>query len=247
MRTPLRISWAALPVASILLLGACSGGGSDGGVATLASEGESAAAGADTPASDAPTEEEILDWVECMRNEGLDIADPTVNEDGNLVLGGGPRGGIGGPRPAAGTTATTVAGDAQPPDREAFQGAVETCGQPPRAAGSFSGEDRQEFQDAALELAQCMRGEGIDVPDPDFSGAGPGGPPTGAAPADGGGATVVRRGPFGGLDMSDPAVQAAFDTCRDSLGDAFPAGPGGGPGGGGPGGGAAAVETGGED
>lgn len=230
MRTLLRSSWAALPVASILLLGACSGGGSDGGVATLASEGASAAAGADTAASDAPTEEEILDWVECMRNEGLDIADPTVNEDGNLVLGGGPRGGLGGPRPAAGSTATTVAGAAaQPPDREAFQGAVETCGQPPRAAGNFSGEDRQAFQDAALELAQCMRDEGLDVPDPDFSGAGPGGPPAGAAPADGGGATQVRRGPFGDLDMSDPVVQAAFDTCRDKLGDAFPAGPGGGP------------------
>lgn len=228
MRTPLRSVWAALPVASVLVLGACSGGGSDAGVATLAAEGASAAAAA-TASSDAPTEEEILDWVECMRDEGLDIPDPTVDEDGNLVLGGGPRGGLGGPGATAGTTATTVAGATpERPDREAFQAAVETCGQPPRAGGNFNEEDRQAFQDAALELAQCMRDEGVEVADPDFSGDGPGGPPTGGA-GDGGGGAGVRRGPFGGLDMSDPAAQAAFDTCRDTLGDAFPAAPGGGP------------------
>ena len=31
---------------------------------------------------------------------------------------------------------------------------------------------QQQFQDAALEFAQCMRKNGVDVPDPDFSGGG---------------------------------------------------------------------------
>ncbi len=176
--------------------------------------GESAAAVAD----DAPTEQEILDWVECMRGEGVDVADPTVDADGNLVLGRGPGGGAGRPGAAAGgpTGAQFVF--------SAFQKGIETCGQPPRAGGSFTDSDRQGFQDAALALAECMREAGIDFPDPDFSAIGPGG----GAAAGGTGGTGAPRGPFGDVDLSDPKVSAAMDTCRSTLGDAFPAGRGGG-------------------
>lgn len=214
-------------VSFLLFAGACSGGGGGDGVATLAAGTGDAASGASNSDTEAPSEEEILAWVECMRNEGLDIADPTVDDDGNLVLGGGPRG----PRTTSDTT-TDGSTDAQPPDQEGFQVAIEKCGQPPRTGGAFSEEDRQQFQDSALAMAQCLREQGLDVADPDFSGQGPGGGPPPAADNDAAsGDAPTQRGPFGGIDLEDPEVQTAFDTCREQLGDSFPTpGGGGGPG-----------------
>ncbi len=60
-----------------------------------------------------------------------------------------------------------------------------------------------------------MRDHGVDMPDPDFSGPGPG---------DG-------RGPFGDIDPGDPAFAAADEVCRDvfseaGLGDRPGRGPG---------------------
>ena len=194
------------------------GGGDSSGVASLAGSADQAAAS--TSADDgAATEEEVLAWVECMREQGVDIADPTVDADGNLVLGRGPRGG----GAAGGDTAGTS--ERPPIDRDAFSKAGETCGNPPQTGGGFSEEDRQATQDSMLAMAQCLRDEGLDVADPDFSSQGPGGapgPPNGA-----GGDADQPRGIFGGLDVNDAKVQAAFDTCRDELGTNFPGGPGG--------------------
>lgn len=220
----------AVAAVGVLALGACGGGGGDDdGVASLAGS-TAEAAGTRVVADDGEaTEEEILAWVECMREQGLDIPDPTVDADGNLRIGGGPRpGGAGG-----GTTATTAAGEAQPIDREAMQAATEECGRRPRTGGGFSEEDRQEMQDAALEFAQCLRDEGLDVADPDFSAQGPGGAPRGAGGAAGGGA--AGGGMFGGLDRDDPAAQAAFEKCQAASGGGFRGGAGRGPAAGGEG------------
>lgn len=205
-----------MAVAALLALGACRGGDDPAAVATLSgADGESAAAADEG----APTEEDVLAWVECMRGEGIDIADPSVDGEGDVVLGAGPRVVIGRPGVASGT------GDGdgpEPPDREEFEEAVEACGEPPRAGGALSEEDRRAFQDAALAMARCMREHGVDFPDPVFSEAGPGGPAdrTEEAPAPGG------TGPFGDIDMGDPKVQAAFESCRGDLGDALPGPPG---------------------
>jgi hypothetical protein len=72
--------------------------------------------------------------------------------------------------------------------------------------GNISEEDRQEMQDAFQEFAQCMRDNGVDVPDL----ASGGGPPAG-----------------GQIDQDDPDVQAASKQCQDKLPQ------GGAPGGGG--------------
>lgn len=202
----------------VLALAATACGGEDAaaaddGVATLVS-GEDAAATADT-ADDAGedeevTEEELLAWVECMRGEGVEIDDPTVDADGNLTLA--PAGG--GARPAAG------AGEGGGFDREAQQAATEACGQPPLQRGGFefSDEDLTAMQDAQLAFAQCMRDLGHDVADPSFD-EGPG----------------AGRGLFGDLDMQDPAVQADLETCQTGAfgedGPQFGGGRGAGPGG----------------
>ena len=54
-------------------------------------------------------------------------------------------------------------------------------------------------EDAFLVFAQCLRDEGLDVSDPDFSsGRGPGG--------------FLR-----GIDREDPAVEAALEACRPLI------------------------------
>jgi hypothetical protein len=55
-----------------------------------------------------------------------------------------------------------------------------------------------ELEDAGLDFARCMRGRGIDVPDPQ-PGAGDSG--QGGAP--------------GGLDLDDPRAQEAMEACSE--------------------------------
>jgi hypothetical protein len=155
----------------------------------------------------------------------LDALTGTINyqydANGNLTLrpqggfrGGGADGATGGTGATSGTPPSTI-------DRTAFQKARDACGQPPQGAfGGFNRQNSQEFQDAALKFAKCMRSKGIDVPDPDFSGT--------DTPGAGGPNANGRRGLFGSLDRNDPKVQQAFDACRSNLPQR--------PGGGGPGG-----------
>ena len=72
--------------------------------------------------------------------------------------------------------------------------------------GGATGPDSQQFQDAALAYAQCMRDHGIDVPDPVFT-------------DDGGG--VTQRIPEG-EDVDSEEFKAAEDECRAAMEDALP-------------------------
>lgn len=211
---------------SLLGLVACSGSDSaDNQVATLADD-QTAAVDDSGAGDDEVTEEELLDWTQCLRDQGVDVPDPEVDSDGNLVLGGPRRGDS-----SSDDDGSTNADDQQPAfDRDDMEAAGEVCGDPPmQGPGGFSEEDRQEMQDAALEFAQCLRDQGIDVADPDFSQQGPGGDPgagrDNASTDDG--QDAAPRGPFGDVDLDDPEVQAAWESCQDSSGSAFPGGPGG--------------------
>jgi hypothetical protein len=224
---------AALALAG--LLAAC---GSDGDSADDAGDDVASASDDDTNDQDeqdesddqADTEQELLDWAECMRGEGVDIPDPTRDENGNLVIdGNGIR--IGGGDGGTGTNETDDdAGDEPEITPEAMEAAEEVCGPPPGfGPGDISDEDLQAIQDHALEFAQCMRDEGIeDFPDPDFSDMGPGGEPerqsSDGSDPDGGGAGG-DDGPdekvdvlFGDIDLDDPETAAAFEACQDLTG-----------------------------
>jgi hypothetical protein len=115
---------------------------------------------------------------QCLRENGVEVPD----------------------NPAAGVAAGDI-------DADELQAALNgPCKQfQDEAFGSISEEDRQEMQDRFQKFAQCMRDNGVDVPD--ITG---GGPPAGG----------------GGIDQDDPDVQAASEKCQDEL-------PQGGPGGGG--------------
>ena len=121
---------------------------------------------------------------QCLRENGVDVPD-------NPGQGGG---GGGAPENF---------------DREKLQEALDgPCKEYQTGAfGNISEEDRQEFQDSFQKFAQCMRDQGIDVPDM-TAGEGP--------PAGGGGE----------LDPDDPDVQAATEQCRDELPQRAPIGGG---------------------
>lgn len=202
--TTKRITTTLTALVLTALLGACSGSDEGDDVASV-SQGDS---DEQTQPDEGDTEAELLDWTECMRDEGIDIPDPTLGSDGRVVPGDDSG--------DEGTTNESGGGQA-PASREEMEAAEDVCGQAP-ALGAGDVEDQQAAQDAALEFAQCMRDQGIDdFPDPDLSTTGPG-----DDDSDDG-----RTGPFGDVDMDDPETQAAFEACQDLLG-----GPGGGAGGG---------------
>lgn len=125
-------------------------------------------------------EEQALAFSQCMRENGVpDFPDPEI--DGGRIrmrVGGG-------------------AGGADL-DPQAVDRAMEACEDlAPRGGGNMSAEDRQEMQDAFLDYAQCMRENGYDMPDPDFS--------------DGDGMFRLEGEP------DDPAFQQAQAACEDEL------------------------------
>jgi hypothetical protein len=188
-----------LPAVLALVATACGGSaGADDGVASLEDSATPDAAPATTVAP-VSQEEALLAFTACLRQQGFDVPDPTMDAAGNLQL----------ERPAA---------VQQDPDfdRDAFRTARQACDEHLEGVAlGFRGEDRTETEDQLLEFASCIRDNGYDMPDPDFGNS---------APGQGG-------GPFSGIDRSDPAFQAAAESCSDLLpgvGRGLPGGPGGG-------------------
>lgn len=228
---PMRSRTTALPTAVLIafLLAACGGGGGgDDGVASLSGE-DGDGGTTSTTLSEEDQEEAMLDWTACMREQGIDMPDPQVDGNGrtSVIIGG-----------SAGVDdddddATEGDGNA-PPDRATFEAAQEECGEPPMQGREISDEDREEMEAQGLEFAECIRDNGIeDFPDPDFSDQGPGsGPATRVErfddddDADRQGSSEVVAGPFGVIELDDPEVKAAFETCQDTIGFG-PGGPGG--------------------
>jgi hypothetical protein len=106
------------------------------------------------------TEEAILDFTMCLRDNGIEVDDAGVDAEGNPQL------------PAI----SFESGPDDDPEAAMarFDGALAECEQHLEGivlTGAPPGGD-VEFEDALIEYAQCMRDEGIDMPDPDFSGTG---------------------------------------------------------------------------
>jgi hypothetical protein len=183
---------AALAVACALALAAC-GGSSDSapGVAEIDTTSpppaesvapQPAESVAPPPASTERDATDILvDFAECIRDEGYDLPDP----DFSL---------------SAGEYRRQLLENGIDVDDPAFEAVVDAC--EPRLSGilqAFSIEELQTLGDATLAYAQCMRAEGIDVPDPDFTR----------------GVTSV----FGDLDVSQPGFDEADEKCSVAFDD----------------------------
>jgi len=184
-RVALLLVMAALLVTTATACGDKTG---SNGVATLGGTSDSSD-DADSDNSDKSAEDQALEFSKCMRENGVpDFPDPEFNDEGGIMINrsGGP----------------------DSVDRETEEKAMKACeDKMPRGGGNFSEEDRAKMQDAFLEYAKCMRENGIDMPDPDFS--------------EGGGA--FRMGVGGdGMNPDDPAFKKADEACHDKLGDLGP-------------------------
>ncbi len=188
-----------LLVAVLALVATACGGTADAdeGVASLDSS-QSLEASDLTVAPQVNEEEALLAFTQCLRDNGVDVTDPTVDAAGNLRLSR--------PNDAAGQSQDA---------REEFRAAREACGELLEGVTlGFQDVDQTELEDRLLEFAACMRENGYeDMPDPDLSDFGTLG--------QGGG------GPFGQFDRDDPAFQEAQEQCQEVLAG-FGPGPGGG-------------------
>ncbi len=217
-----------------LLITACGNSADDGGseVATLDTEltdlvtaAEAAASDGEPTASDLSPDEAALAFSQCMRDEGLDFPDLSLDAEGNIEL--------------------RAAFQTVNPQVEGFREAMGVCGEILQQSTGFGGDRRSliespEVQDALLGFSQCVRDEGYDVGDLTLErpGGGPGqGPGAGAGagsenPAgEGNGEGPERQPGFGnrsarlaenlGLDYDDPAVQETIEGCMPIIEDAF--------------------------
>jgi hypothetical protein len=199
---------ALLAAAVVVLVAGCGGSGGAQGIASLeGASGDSTSTTGGTGTTVDP-EQAMLDYAQCMRDNGVDMEDPTVDENGNFQMMRPPGSGQG--------------GDFSQTDRDTMEAAREACSQYMEGiAQQFDRPDMTEMQDLMLQYAQCMRDNGVDMPDPDF---GNGDDNPGA-----GGRLGFDMSQF---DTSDPTFQAASEACQDIFGaNGMPGMMGGGPGG----------------
>ena len=173
-----------LLVVIALLVVACGGNDASDEVATLETTQTTAAPETTVPQTEF-SEDQALEFSQCMRDQGLDFPDPTVDADGNLELGDMDMSAFG----------------SNPDEIQAvIEGAMEACGEYLEGV-SFGGAgmpDLVELQDTFLEFSTCMRDNGYDMPDPDFSGGGMGG--------------FFSMGE--NIDPNDPTFEAAMAECE---------------------------------
>ena len=132
-----------------LLAAACSSADADSGVASL--ESETPAAQTEDAAVDSVSQEEaVIAFTACLRDEGLEVDDPVVDDQGNV-------------RPPRLREIESV-------DREVADAAFESCSEYLEdVTFGLDSEDRTEREDELLAFAACVRENGYDMPDPDSS------------------------------------------------------------------------------
>jgi hypothetical protein len=194
-----------LTLAVTTILAACGGADASSGLASLQS-GEAGTESTTTTAAATSSDEAILEFASCMRENGVpDFPDPQLDSQG----------GFGAALPEGVDPRSEEFQTAQEACRDILEGAAFGPGGP---GGDF---DPSELQDRLLEFAQCMRDNGItDFPDPDldnFRFIGPDEDESGTAEGDTG-PQVNGGGPFGDIDLDDPTIQAALETCSEQTG-----------------------------
>lgn len=234
---------AAAAIAAFgLLLSGCGSQGDDSGIAKL---GDANADATVAPTAEGSAEEQALAFARCMRDNGVDFPDPTVDADGNPSF--------------EGAFGRSQDGGFDPGDTS-FRDAMTACGDLMEGlqmgmggGGTF---DQTAITEALYNYTQCLRDEGLDVGDITLDSMMPGGPgggpdsgaatgtdaapPTLAAggdlpapPAAGesgpGGNMTDRFAEQLGQDATDPAWIAANETCQPALQEAMTGGMGAGP------------------
>lgn len=162
MRPARRDSIVGSAVAAIVLLTAAACGGSDGD--------DGAAAAAETDALDSGSEDadaQALVFAECMRENGVDMPDPGSGQEG---------------------LNNAFQAAAEDVDDDTMREAMAECQEfMPQYAGEEAHDD-----EVILDLAECLREQGLDVSDNPF--------------------TDMHAG-----DIDQSELSAAMEVCRDEL------------------------------
>lgn len=156
-------------------------------------------------------EKAAQNFVKCLRDEGLEVADPEMGSDGNIDM-----------------RSIFESANIQPGSDE-FRTAMDACREFLDNAGfGPSDEDRAQRQEAMLAFTACLRGEGLDVEDIEF--AGPGGARPGPPP---GATTSGASGAIAGATAGSSGASGALGRATGAVGTVGEAGgPQGGPQGG---------------
>jgi hypothetical protein len=201
-----RQSIAVLGMSLALLATACGTNSSASAqVASLGSTSGSTPTATTVPAN---TQDALLKYAACMRTNGVDMADPTFDADGNPTGGGfGRNSGV----------------DRSTPE---FQTAQKACGNLLQGitlgGGRGGGFNRQAVQDGLNDFTACLRDEGLAVDDITF------GPPAGAAGGNGGatGGSVPAGGGGGGRGFGGPPAGGSAPVNGPNGGNGRPGGAG---------------------
>lgn len=229
--TTRRLALAGAAALALALAG-CSSGGDDSGIAQLDDAGDT---GATAQADAGSAEDQALAFAQCMRDNGVDFPDPTVDADGNPSFDGAFQRGQGG---------------GFDPGDSSFRDAMDACGDLAQGlvmGGGRGGFDSDAMNEALYQYTSCLREQGLDVGDitlDGMMGGRGGGAPSGDGtqagepPADAGDGQPAappegERGPGGdptdrfaerlGQDPDDPAWIAANGVCQPVLEDAMSA------------------------
>jgi hypothetical protein len=242
------VSLGAGVAALALVLTAC-GGSSGANGSQIASIEDSRTADSNvTTTTTVSFQDALVQMSACLREQGLDVDDPTFDANGNPTGGFiiGPDSGL-------------------DPGSDEFRTAMDACQsimegvRPPDGATGARMLNLDEVQASLNEFTECLRDEGLEVDDIEFGPPGEGpvtrqdgdesaagdnttqtsivnGPPPGGGPT---GGFAVPIGPGNGagavegfdpteriieqleLDEDDPAVTAAIDACNPILESAF--------------------------
>ncbi len=192
---PSRMRSAALLLVVLGLLGAGCGSETEDGVATLETTEPAAEETADQPDEGdtlRETEEAMLAFTQCLRDQGLEVEDAQVGADGGVRLN------------------MPMEEFVERMNRDESRAALDAC--LPYFIGmaqQFPAFDNVEMGDRLLRYATCMRENGYDMPDPDLGGGLTLGP------------SEEDSGPFGALDTDDPDFQAANEACQGEFAGAL--------------------------
>lgn len=178
-------------VAGALALGGCGSGNNPNGGAPSANDQDKAFEGA-------------LKFSQCMRQHGVDMPDPKRDANGGISISGPP----GGQRTKLGDPKMKAA-------QSACQKYMDVGGGPP-----MDPAQQAKLQDAFVAYAGCMRGKGIDMPDPKVTSHGV--------------QMTIQKGQAGGNGHGtsagppdSPVFKAADKACHHFLAGVEPKGKGG--------------------
>jgi hypothetical protein len=160
-------------VAGALTLGAC-GSGKDNNATGSAGGKDKAFDGA-------------LKFAKCMREHGVDFPDPVQEGAGRIRLGG-----------PGSKNRMKLDDPKMKTAQDACQKYLQSGGGPPMDPAT-----KAKMQDAFVAYAGCMRGKGINMPDPKVDGRGVG--------------FKVTGGGKGGISPDSPVFQAADKSCHRFL------------------------------